>query len=252
MVQGGWSKRRLGDMTAQLVLSACVLLVPPLLMVGGVMYLESPLQQGAEQQLAEQQLTGSAPERAGVRPDENTSFALASIEQNPVLAERLQTTKDPRRYAQIGTSGERSVRADLKTPSAVAITEISAKVPEQLPAARRSNPAAIPLPPPRPPVAALEGAHPAAARPAPRANVSGPWMVQLSVQKTEAQAQLAFSAMQRNYSVLGSYQALIRKKDQGERGVFYAAQVGPLPREEAEQVCGNLRSAGGSCFVQKD
>jgi hypothetical protein len=48
------------------------------------------------------------------------------------------------------------------------------------------------------------------------------------------------------------YQALIRKKDQGERGVFYAAQVGPLPREEAEQVCGNLRSAGGSCFVQKD
>jgi hypothetical protein len=77
-------------------------------------------------------------------------------------------------------------------------------------------------------------------------------MVQLSVQKTEAQAQLAFSAMQRNYSVLGSYQALIRKKDQGERGVFYAAQVGPLPREEAEQVCGNLRSAGGSCFVQKD
>ena len=264
MVQGGQSKRRLGDIWAQLVLSACVLLVPPLLMVAGVMYLESPLQQGAEQQLAEQELTGSEAERAGLRPDENTSFALASIEQPLVLAERRaveegpsastqnQTTKDPTRYAQIGTSGERSVVADLKPPPAVATTEMSARVPEQLPAARRSARAAIPLPAPRPPVAALEGPHPEAARPAPRANESGPWMVQLSVQKTEAEAQLAFSAMQRNYSVLSGYQALIRKKDQGERGVFYAAQIGPLPREEADQLCVSLKSAGGGCFIQKN
>jgi SPOR domain len=259
MVQGGQSKRRLGDVWAQLLLSACVLLIPPLLMVAGVLYLESPLQQGVEQQSAERQLTGSAAERAGLHPD-----ALASVEQHLVLAERRPveegpsastqnpTTKDPTRYAQIGTSSERSVVADLKTPPTVAITEMPAKVPEQLPAARRSTRATIPLPAPRPPVAALEGSHPAAARPAPRANESGPWMVQLSVQKTEAEAQSAFSAMQRKYSVLGSYQALIRKKDQGERGVLYAAQVGPLPREEADQLCGSLKSAGGACLIQKN
>jgi hypothetical protein len=39
--------------------------------------------------------------------------------------------------------------------------------------------------------------------------------------------------MQTKYS--GSYQHLIRRKDRGERGVFYAAQVGPLTREEANR-----------------
>jgi cell division septation protein DedD len=52
--------------------------------------------------------------------------------------------------------------------------------------------------------------------------------------------------------VLGSYQPLIRKKDQGERGVFYAAQVGPLARDEANQLCETLKSAGGSCYIQRN
>jgi SPOR domain len=77
-------------------------------------------------------------------------------------------------------------------------------------------------------------------------------VVQLSVLKTEAEARSAFRTMQRKYSVLGSFQPLIRKKDQGERGVFYAAQVGPLPREEGNQLCGNLKNFGGSCFIQKN
>jgi SPOR domain len=45
---------------------------------------------------------------------------------------------------------------------------------------------------------------------------------------------------------------LIRKKDQGERGVFYAAQVGPLARDEANQLCETLKSAGGSCYIQRN
>jgi cell division septation protein DedD len=78
------------------------------------------------------------------------------------------------------------------------------------------------------------------------------WVVQISAQKTEAEAQSAFRAAQTKYSVLGGYQPLIRKKDQGDRGVFYAAQVGPLVRDEANQLCENLKSAGGSCFIQKN
>ncbi len=77
-------------------------------------------------------------------------------------------------------------------------------------------------------------------------------MVQLSAQKTEAEAQSAFRAAQTKYSVLGGHQPLIRKKDQGDRGVFYAAQVGPLAREEANQLCESLKSAGGNCFVQRN
>jgi cell division protein FtsN len=53
--------------------------------------------------------------------------------------------------------------------------------------------------------------------------------------------------------VLNGQHSLIRRKDQGERGVFYAAQVGPYgTKEEATQVCESLKSAGGTCFVQKN
>jgi hypothetical protein len=48
------------------------------------------------------------------------------------------------------------------------------------------------------------------------------WVVQLLAQRTEAQTQAEFRRMQTKYSALGSYQLLIRKKDQGKRGVFYA------------------------------
>ena len=42
MIPDGQGKRNPGNICAQLLLSASVLLVPPLLMVAGVMYLGSP------------------------------------------------------------------------------------------------------------------------------------------------------------------------------------------------------------------
>jgi cell division septation protein DedD len=76
------------------------------------------------------------------------------------------------------------------------------------------------------------------------------WVVQLSAQRTEAEAQSAFRAAQTKYSMLAGYQLKIRKKVQGERGVFYATQLGPLSRDEANQLCSKLKNAGGSCFIQ--
>jgi cell division septation protein DedD len=66
------------------------------------------------------------------------------------------------------------------------------------------------------------------------------------------EAQSAFRAAQTKYAVLARYQPLIRKKDQRQRGVFYAAQLGPLSRDDANQLCSKLRRAGGSCFIQKN
>jgi hypothetical protein len=103
----------------------------------------------------------------------------------------------------------------------------------------------------QPSVAAVETPRPPAPPRAPRTGEGG-WVVQLSAQKTEGEAQSAFRAAQAKYSVLGGHQPLIRKKDQGDRGVFYATQVGPFPREEANQLCENLKSAGGSCFIQRN
>jgi cell division septation protein DedD len=86
-----------------------------------------------------------------------------------------------------------------------------------------------------------------------RATDSGGFVVQLSAAKSEADAQASFRAMQSKYAVLNGQHSLIRRKDQGERGVFFAAQVGPYgTKEEATQVCEGLKSAGGTCFVQKN
>ena len=89
----------------------------------------------------------------------------------------------------------------------------------------------------------------AASRPAD----SGGYVVQLTAAKSEADAQAIFHAMQSKYAVLNGQHSLIRRKDQGERGVFYAAQVGPYgTKDEANQVCDSLKSAGGTCFVYKN
>jgi hypothetical protein len=137
-------------------------------------------------------------------------------------------------------------------PARAAVPRPAAQAPQ--PAAPSQSAAPLALTPQSPSsVAAVETARPPApARAAPRAAESGGWMVQLSAQKTEAEAQSAFRAAQTKYSVLGGYQPLIRKKDRGDRGVFYGAQVGPLSREEANQLCDSLKSAGSDCFVLKN
>jgi hypothetical protein len=59
-------------------------------------------------------------------------------------------------------------------------------------------------------------------------------------------------AAQAKYSVLAGYQVLIRKKDQRGRGVFYAAQVGPLARDEATRSNGVLFDDRLECFLGPD
>jgi hypothetical protein len=82
---------------------------------------------------------------------------------------------------------------------------------------------------------------------------AGGFVVQLSAQRSEPEAQAEFRTMQAKYSVLSGRQPLIRRKDQGERGIFYAAQVGPFGvKSDADQLCETLKSAGGRCFVQKN
>jgi hypothetical protein len=94
-------------------------------------------------------------------------------------------------------------------------------------------------------------ASPRAAAPAAAAN--GGYVVQVSAQKTEDEAQLSFRAMQAKYPVLSGRQLLIRKKDIAGKGTFYGAQVGPFAsREDAAALCDELKSAGGSCMVQKN
>ena len=83
--------------------------------------------------------------------------------------------------------------------------------------------------------------------------VAESFVVQVAVQRTEADAQASFRTLQSRYSMLNGQYALIRRMDQGMRGTFYAAQVGPFAsRNDADQLCDSLRSAGGSCMVLKN
>jgi hypothetical protein len=94
----------------------------------------------------------------------------------------------------------------------------------------------------------------AAQAPPSGASGGGSYVVQVSSQRSEADAQASFRALQGKFpSVLGSRAPLIKRADLGDKGVYYRAMVGPFASsEEAAQVCGNLKTAGGQCVVQKN
>jgi cell division septation protein DedD len=82
---------------------------------------------------------------------------------------------------------------------------------------------------------------------------AGGFVVQLSAARSETDAQASFRTLQGKYPALSGREPLIRRKDLGERGIFFATQVGPFgAKSEADQLCETLKSAGGACFVQKN
>jgi hypothetical protein len=89
---------------------------------------------------------------------------------------------------------------------------------------------------------------------APAAGPAGAYMVQLSSQKSEGEAQSSFRSLQAKYpEQLGSRSPVVRRADLGDKGVFYRAMVGPFgSSEEATRFCGSLKAAGGNCIIQRN
>jgi hypothetical protein len=85
------------------------------------------------------------------------------------------------------------------------------------------------------------------------AAATGGYAVQLSSQRSEAEAQSAFRGMQAKYpNLLGGRAPLIHKVELGAKGTYYRAMVGPFPSSAAAgELCSSLKSAGGQCIVQK-
>jgi len=81
----------------------------------------------------------------------------------------------------------------------------------------------------------------------------GGYLVQVSSQKSEADAESAYRSIRAKYSsVLGSHPHQVRRADLGSRGVYYRAMVGPFgSRDAAIRVCSSLKQAGGDCVVQQ-
>jgi sporulation related protein len=86
------------------------------------------------------------------------------------------------------------------------------------------------------------------------ASATGAYVVQVSSQRSDTDARAAFRVLQAKYPMLlASYLPMIYRSDLGDKGVFYRAAVGPFQTpEEASQFCGDLKTAGGQCVVQRN
>lgn len=132
--------------------------------------------------------------------------------------------------------------------------EARAAAPVQAAAPTRGN-APLSLNPDAPATRTTRTAAVAPAAPVPpAAHAAGGYAVQVSSQRSEADAQAAFRGLQAKYpNILGNRHALIHKVELGAKGTYYRAMVGPFANaNEATELCNGLRAAGGQCLIQRN
>ncbi|MET0970341.1 MAG: SPOR domain-containing protein [Tardiphaga sp.] len=155
---------------------------------------------------------------------------------------------EPRRVRTVPVRGDQADSSNATPASRQAPARITAPAtqPANAPMSLAPQSTATATAPAR--VAAINPAQQAATA------AGGGYVVQISSQRSENDAQASFKALQTKFpSVLGSRTALIKRADLGEKGTYYRAMVGPFGTpDEASQFCGNLKSAGGQCVVQRN
>jgi hypothetical protein len=200
-----------------------------------------------------------------IRPDQGGDVAAAPPSQQPP-SQQLTSVAPPRQVN--AAAANVAAPAPDDTPGRAAAARASSRT------ALRSTPAPAPavnaplslspdannnappvaqdnFPPPPPPRASAPPPARVASAP-PAATAGGSYLVQVSSQRSEAEAESAYRGIQSKFgSVLGSQPHTVRRADLGAKGVYYRAMVGPFAsREEAVQVCSSLKQAGGECVVQ--
>ena len=189
---------------------------------------DEPFEASAEPNAASEPTPAPPPEPtpapAASAPAASAPAASAPAAPEPVPPDAPAASGASGAAAESDASGETPILPDL------AATETPSAPPGDLASVSPAEPAASP------PVVAADG-----------------FVVQVSSQKSEAQAQAAFADLQRRYpSALGGMQPNIQQADLGAKGIFYRVRVGPWPsRAEAIEVCEAMQAAGGSCFVTR-
>ena len=204
---------------------------------------------------------------------------LVTTQEEPVTLKELGTQASPRVVlpapvapVQPGSSPAASANAGSGEPKRVRTltihpdgTDVSGRPVDAT--ARTPSSAAKPAPPPRSsggPLSLDPQSRDPAPAPAARTRTatlpqgsgagSGGYFVQLSSQKSEAEAQTSLRNLQAKYpNELGGQPGVIRRVDLGSKGVFYRAMVGPFASSaEASQFCANYKGLGGHCIVPSD
>ncbi|MCC8965576.1 SPOR domain-containing protein [Bradyrhizobium sp. Pear76] len=196
------------------------------------------------------------PLNANANPPPVASVQTAQPAPAPLTANGTLPNNEPRKIRTLSVKGE--------TPDG---TQAAVAAPAKPPAAAkppisRGNPAAANASVNAPMSLAPGQADAAPAAPPTRvaststASVGGGgYLVQVSSQKNEADAQSSYRTLQGKYrNVLGSQPLVVKRVDLGEKGVYYRAFAGPFASsEEANQVCRSLMSAGGpQCLIQRN
>ena len=197
------------------------------------------------------------PLNANANPPPPASVQTAAPPPPPASANGTLPNNEPRKIRTLSVRGETPDGAQQAAATAAARPPAAAKPP-----ASRGNPASanasvnapMSLTPGQSDAAPTPAAPPTRLASTTTASVSTGYMVQVSSQKNEADAQSSYKSLQGKFpSVLGSHAPVIKRADLGEKGVYYRAMVGPFGSpEEASQFCGNLKSAGGQCVVQRN
>jgi cell division protein FtsN len=80
------------------------------------------------------------------------------------------------------------------------------------------------------------------------------YSVQVTSQRSEAEAQTAFRTLQAKFPAqLSGREPIIRRADLGDKGTYYRALVGPFASaEQAAGICSGMKAAGGNCIVQRN
>ncbi len=152
-----------------------------------------------------------------------------------------------------------TIRPDGSDPSGRPVTGTTPPAPRATaPAARSTTPPAPRAAAPAPRQGGPLSLDPQPGEPRTRtatlprdSGVSGGYVVQLSSQRSEADAHATFRALQSKFPIeLGNRQPIIRRADLGAKGVVYRTNVGPFATShEANQFCANYKAAGGQCIV---
>ncbi|GGE45329.1 hypothetical protein GCM10007276_23130 [Agaricicola taiwanensis] len=172
-------------------------------------------------------------------PSAGISFAPG--EQFGIIADSPAPTAD---QAAAPAAGANSVPMPAPRPVNLASTS------PQRPAASPQAPQQLVQPQQQQQTQAFAPAQTAA--PAAQPARGGGFVVQVSSQRTEADARGTFAQLQQRFpQILGSYQPSIQPANLGDRGTYYRVRVGPFAsREDATGLCMNLKTAGGDCVVQ--
>jgi hypothetical protein len=188
---------------------------------------------------------GSPPPVASVSPATPPPPAPAALPNN-----------EPRKIKTL------AVKGDAENGGVPAGVSPPAKPPRTAAPAPRGNPASanasangpLSLTPggaaPEPAPGRMAAANPTQTAPA---AAGGGYMVQVSSQLSEADAQASYRMLQGKYpSVLGTRGASVRRAEAGGKTV-YRSMVGPFgSQSEAGQFCSELKTAGGQCVIHRN